>query len=112
MQHINDAARLLRGERITGRWNSLSLTYAPEADLSLLRSEAGLPVRVEEDLTLEVQGVEVSLGRVVTEFPSASLKSTNVDDHIAVLEPAGSDVFERFISSPPPLVMDRPADNS
>ena len=82
------ASRLLRGEKVEGTWEAVTLTILPEGKTAVEEALDGLTVnpdiQIGADMSISIQGTDVPIGWVVRVLESATVQAweeVNDDDH-------------------------------
>jgi hypothetical protein len=95
---LHELVRMLRGEILTGSWDEVTMHLKPGVSRTELATTfAGtVPLGVEQEIRVDVDGQEIFLGPVTTILPSAKFADHQPDDaSLARLVPADQIAFTR-----------------
>ena len=95
---LHEHVEMLRGEVITGTWNEVTLRLMPGVRQSELRTTLTAPgaLAMEQSVSINLEGQDISIGQVSTILYSASLAEEQPeDDLVARLVPVGDRTFTR-----------------
>lgn len=88
-----DAARLLRGDTITGTWNNCTITFDPDVEPPALE-DGQHRLETVEDITIDIAGTVIDLGHRRNVMKVARLVTLDREHGEARFEPGTDDTFE------------------